>query len=140
MSDGADGELQKAAVAALSASTALRALIGNPVRLYQDVPDGPTFPYVTIGESQTLPDRAECIEGFEIFLTLDIWTRQNGIDFSPNKKIGAAIYSALHNADLTLTDFRCLEMLHDTTRYFVDADNRTVHGVTTFVAKVEPTV
>ncbi|HEY4309485.1 MAG TPA: DUF3168 domain-containing protein [Pirellulales bacterium] len=136
--NGPDYELQVAAVTALLADAALTALIGT--RLYQNVPANPAFPYVTIGESQNVPDDAECIDGSEIFLTLHVWTRQNGIDFGPNKKIVAALDAVLNNAVLTLAGgYRCVEIKRDGARFFVDPDNVTVHGVASYRAMVDPT-
>lgn len=137
--NGPDLELQASAKAALSASAALTALIG--ARLHQNVPPYTTWPgsYVTIGEGQNVPDLAECIDGSEIFLTMHVFTQENGIDYAPNKRIVAVMDSVLHNADLTLTGFRCVQILRDGSRFFVDNDNRTVHGVASYRALVEPT-
>ncbi len=60
---GPDLELQIAIVAVLRASADLKTLIGDPIRLYQSVPDGAAFPYITIGEGQCVPDVADCIDG-----------------------------------------------------------------------------
>lgn len=133
--NGPEYELQVAAVAALKASAELRALIGD--HLYQHVPPSPVFPYVTIGEAENLPDLAECIDGSEIFMTMHVFTRQNGIDYGPNKKIVAAMNAALIT-DLTLADYRCIEMQRSRASYFVESDNATVHGVAVYRAMVEP--
>lgn len=133
----ADLELQGAIVAALKASIPLQGLIGNPVRLHQDVPANPTFPYVTIGTTQDIPDLAECIDGWEIFVTLHVWSRDSG--FAQSKRIGRAIDDALHNASLTLNTHRCLLIERYAARYFLDADPSTKHGVLDFRALVEPT-
>ena len=42
--------LQDAVHAALAASAEMQALIGNPVRLYDHVPEDAAFPYVELGE------------------------------------------------------------------------------------------
>lgn len=137
MALGADLDLQRAIVTKLKASSDLQALISNPVRLFQDVPPGPTFPYVTIGISQRLPDLAECIDGAEIFSDLHIFSR--GAGFEQSKKIGAVLIDELHNATLSLGEHWCRLIELADERYFVDPDNLTKHGVITFRALVEPT-
>lgn len=138
MSDGPDLELQGAIVAKLKADGALQALIGNPIRLYQDVPtpNTLTFPYVTIGEGQNVPDQVQCIDGSEIFVDLHVWSRATG--FPECKRIAAAIEAALNDADLTLDSNRCVVILRDGARYLRDQDLVTKHAVITLRALTEP--
>lgn len=136
MAVGADLDLQRAIVTKLKASADLQALISNPIRLFQDVPPGPTFPYVTIGLSQRLPDLAECIDGAEIFADLHVFSR--GAGYEQVKKIGAVLIDELHNASLTLGEHWCRIIELSDERYFVESDNNTKHGVITFRALVEP--
>lgn len=141
MSGGPDVELQGAIVAELKADTTLRTLIGNPVRLHQVVPKEPTFPYVTIGESQNVPDLAGCINGSEIFVTLHVFSRtEPDQGYAEAKRIIAALDNVLHDADLTLAENRCVLIERDGSRVFTDADNSTRHGVVSYRALVEPTV
>lgn len=136
--NGPDLELQGAIVTKLKADTALRALIGNPVRLYQDVPANPQFPYVIVGEGQNVPDLAECIDGSEIFNTIHVFSRAGG--YAEAKRIVATLDAALHDADLTLTDHRCITIQRDGAQFFSESDGATAHGVVTYRALVEPTV
>ena len=137
MAIGADLDLQRAIVTKLKASTDLQALIANPIRLFQDVPPSPTFPYVTLGPSQRIPDLAECIDGAEIFADLHVFTRAAGYELC--KRIGATLIDELHDATLSLGEHRCLLIELSDERYFVESDNLTKHGVITFRALVEPT-
>lgn len=136
MAVGADLDLQRAIVTKLKASSDLQALISNPIRLFQDVPPGPTFPYVVLGPSQRLPDLAECIDGAEIFSDLHVFSR--GAGYEQAKRIGATLIDVLHYATLSLGEHRCLLIELSDERYFVDPDNLTKHGVVTFRALVEP--
>lgn len=138
MTIGADLDLQRAIVTKLKPDTDLQALISNPIRLFQDVPPGPTFPYVTLGPSQRLPDLAECIDGAEVFTDLHVYTRAPGYELV--KRIGATLIDILHDAVLTLGEHRCLLINLSSELYFVEPDNLTKHGVLTFRALVEPTV
>jgi hypothetical protein len=136
---GADLDLQRAIVTKLKTSSALQALIGATIRLHQDVPENPTFPYVTIGPSQRLPDLAECINGAEIFADIHVFARSNG--WAGCKQIGATLIAELHNADdLDLRENILVLIEIADERYFIEPDNLTKHGVVTFRALVEPIV
>lgn len=141
MSGGPDWELQTAIVTALRANTPLKALIGDPVRLHEvvptPVPPDSGFPYVTIGESQRVPDFADCIPGSEMFVTLHVFSRAGG--YEQAKRVIAAIDDVLDEADLTLPTHRCVEIRNDGWQTFTDQDLRTAHGVVTYRALVEPT-
>ena len=132
-----DLELQGAIVSVLSADSALQTLIGNPVRLYQQVPPNPTFPYVTIGRSSEDDDSVENLDASEIFPDIDVWSDPPAKDWVECKRICSAIRRALHNTELTLTENRCVQIQHRITRTFTDADNITRHGVVTFHAYTE---
>lgn len=128
--------LQTAIATALAADATLRTLIGNPVRLFQDVQPNRTFPYVTIGDTDDHPDLAECIDGWEIFVPFNIYSRTGG--FAEAKNIGTAIDAVLHDASLTLTGYVCkIIERSDPTRYVLGPDNTTKHGLITFRAVIE---
>lgn len=122
---GPDLELQIAIVTALKASADLKTLLGDPIRLYQDVPDDAAFPYITIGPGQTLPDLAECIDGSEVFPAIHIWSRANG--WSEAKKIAATIWAVLGVATFTMTQNRCLLFERDG---LGDQQGEMVDGIT----------
>lgn len=130
-------ELQIAINTALKASTDLQSLIGNPLRLYQDVPPNPTFPYITIGDDQNVPDLAQGLDGSEIFLDIHVWSRASG--YTECKKIGAAIKACFPvDGSLTLTENRDLLIERRSEQHMVDQDETTKHGIYTFRALVEP--
>jgi hypothetical protein len=135
---GPDFDLQRAIVTVLKASADLQSLIGNPIRLYQDAPANATFPYVTLGEGQVVPDLADCIDGSEIYPILHVWSRASG--FGEAKSIAATIWKALNGATLTMTENRCLllerDQLGDVT--LSDPDGVTKHIASHYRALVEP--
>jgi hypothetical protein len=135
---GPDLELQIAMVAVLVANTDLKSLIGSTPRIYQDVPATPTFPYVTIGEAQTVPDLAECIDGSEIFPVFHIWSRASG--FTEAKKISATIWAALNGATLTLSQNKCVLLERDGVgdQAMRDPDGTTKHIASHYRAVCEP--
>jgi hypothetical protein len=130
--------LHAAITTALRADGPLQALIGNPIKLFEDVQPSPAFAYIVIGETDDVPELAECIDGWEIFVPIHIYSRTGG--FEEAKQIGAAIDAVLHNAALSLTGYALKVLERDSpTRYVKAPDNTTVHGLVTFLAKIEPT-
>jgi len=137
MAIGMVNELRAAMVDVLKANSELQALIGNPVRLYSQVKPNPTKPYVTLIGSQQVDDSVEKLDAAEIFINVDVWSDSPAKDDVECNTICSAIRRALHNADLTLTENRCVQIQERITRVFVDADNITRHGVVTFRAETE---
>lgn len=128
-------DLQIALVAILKADADVKGLLGTPARIYQDVPDLPTFPYVTIGDDHNVPDLAQFLDGSEIFLDIHVWSRGPGM--TECKKIGATIMSAIPPA-VVLSQNRNLLVEPRNQRYLTDADTITSHGVITLRALTEP--
>lgn len=136
MSGGPDLELQAAVYVALVADPTLTGLLAAG-RIFQDVPANQSPPYVTIGESQNVPDLADCIDGSEIFLTMHVITRGGG--YALAKKIVAAMDDVLHEAELELPAHRLVLMERGGARFFKEVDSLTAHSVVTYRALVEPT-
>lgn len=136
MSGGPDFELQKAVAARLKADATLVSLTGVNARIFQDVTASPTFPYITIGESQNLPDKAECIDGSEIFITLHVYSKAPG--FGQVKAIAAAISDSLDEAALDLDEHDLFELTRDSVLFRTDPDNVIKHAILVFRALTEP--
>jgi hypothetical protein len=135
---GHDLELQGAIKTALAASTDLASAMGGTLRLYQDVPEDVTFPYITLGEGQLVPDLAECIDGSEVFPVLHVWSRSHG-GFEEAKKIAANIFVALTAAPITLTENKCLLLERDQLGEITlrDPDGKTKHIACHYRAMIE---
>ncbi|MFC5423042.1 DUF3168 domain-containing protein [Bosea eneae] len=106
-------------------------------RVLDHVPSDVSFPYIEIGEFQTLDDGAQCHDGQEVFVTLHVWSRPG--DDRPGqveaKTIAGAVRGSLHEAALDLgADWQFLEIAHQDTRYLKDPDGLTSHAVLTFRA------
>lgn len=130
--------LQAAIIAALKNASAITAIVG--ARVYDNVPIGASFPYVTYGEDQVIEDDAdagECqIEGMEVFTSVHAWSRALGrVEV---KRLGGAIREAIHNTALSVTGFRVHLIEHESTRYLRDPDGITSHGVVLFRALLDP--
>lgn len=125
--------LQAAAIAALKNHAPLSALIGQ--RLYDDVPERPTFPYVTWGDDGTNDDSFDCVTGSEIFFSLHVWSRAVGKPEA--KRIAGVIRELLDENELTVTDHHLVTLNHRITRWPSEPDGLTKHGVVTFRALID---
>lgn len=135
MSDPSEA-LQRAIYDRLRSDAAVAALVAG--RVFDLVPQDnpPAFPYVSFGAFQVLDDSAGCIDGAEVFVTLDVWSRSQGTVEA--KRICAAVASALHEADLPLDgEHRLVEITRNSSNVFMDADGLTAHGVITLRALTE---
>jgi len=121
-------ELQGAIVARLKAWAGLSGTVNG--RVYDAVPAGAAFPYITVGEGDETSDDADCIDGFEISLDIDIWSRANG--YPEAKRISEEVREAIKSADLTLPTNALVDFRHRQTRFLRDPDGLTSHAVMTF--------
>jgi hypothetical protein len=128
-------ELQKAVYGALVADAALVALLGG-ARIYDDVPRGAAFPYITFGPGTTRDWSTGTEAGAEHLFTLRAWSKAGG-----EKEVHLvleAIRAALHEASLTLDGHRLVSLRHETSDALRGADGETYQGVARFRAVTEP--
>lgn len=126
-------ELQAAIVATLKGSSP--AVAGG--RIYDRLPDGvPTFPYVTLGPAQVLPDKADCIDGVETFPQIDVWSRSVG--YGEVKTLVKLIMSLLDDQPLPLPGFSVVVFEHQSTQYLRDPDGQTSRAAITFRGLIQP--
>jgi hypothetical protein len=126
--------LQGALVTALKADVDVAAIVAD--RVY-DMPPGPTptFPYVSWGSAQVLPEKFDCIEGTEIHLTIDAWSRQPG--YPEVKRIADAVISAIDEQPPTISGFSVLELQLEQVNYLADPDGLTRHASIVFRALID---
>ncbi|WP_315833898.1 DUF3168 domain-containing protein [Bradyrhizobium prioriisuperbiae] len=91
--------LQTAIFAALTAPGALPAVVGG--RVYDERVQNSAMPYLSMGDCQVLPDKAECIDGAECFPIIDVWSVYKG--YKEAKEIAAAILAKLDDKPQNLT-------------------------------------
>jgi Protein of unknown function (DUF3168) len=121
-------ELQAAIVSKLKNDSGVQAVVGQ--RIYDEVPSNPTFPYISIGDNQVLPDKADCIDGTEIFWQLDGWARDP--TFPMTKSISKAVVAALDDAVLTVSGYDSIVVEINTINYLHDPDGITRHVALSF--------
>ena len=121
-------ELQSAIVDKLLADSGVQAVVGS--RVYVLPPKAPMFPYISIGDNQVLPDKADCIDGTEIFWQIDGWTRdQTGPE---DKEISKAVVAALDDQSLTVSGYNAVIAEINTISYLRDPDGLTRHAAIGF--------
>lgn len=125
-------ELQAALVATLKGVSPMIA----EGRIYDQPPEMPPFPYVTLGDCQVLPDKAGCIDGVEVYPQIDVWSRAVG--FPETKAIAAAVKAALDDQPLSLNGFAVVVFEHQSTHYLRDPDGLTRHAAIVFRGLIQP--
>ncbi|MBU2483904.1 MAG: DUF3168 domain-containing protein [Alphaproteobacteria bacterium] len=127
---------QRVAVTHMRGRAALTALV--PSENFMDRNERPErFPCVLVGEAQTVEDAADCIVGSEVFLTLHVWTRENG--FTACKSIAGEIRRALKGVSEIQDGFECVFSFDDTT-FLRDPGGELSHGVVRFAVLTEDLV
>jgi hypothetical protein len=146
MSSDAAWEVQKALKAVLCANATLTALLASgAASILDDVPENEKFPYVTIGDIQSLADETYTELGQEHICTINAWTsrtdRAGGTKGYEGRKtarnIIAAIFDALNHKTLSPTGFVNTNMTYQFSDVFRD-DADTYHGAIRFRVVTEP--
>lgn len=123
----ADRALAAAIHAAGSADAGVRAVLGNPARLYDLPPSDPVFPYATLGRVESRPVDASGGEAIEHALTLHVWSRYGGRAEAVDAV--AALRAAFHDAPVDVAGRRLVFLFAQFTDVFRSGDGATTHGV-----------
>lgn len=127
--------LQQALYAAVTGSASLAALIGPP-RVYDDVPQGTPFPYLTLGQSTLRDWSTGTDDAEEHILTLHVWSRAGGRKVM--HEVMDALRATLHDQPLALSGHRLVNIRHEISEARRDPDGKTYHGIVRFRAVTEP--
>ena len=127
--------LQEAILAALSADVALRAIIGTPARIFDDVPRDTLFPYLTIGDGDEIEAGTATEAGSEHRITLHAWSRYAGR--REVKLILERVRTILHDANLTITGNRLINLRCEAMEFTRATDGRNTHGLARIKAMLE---
>jgi len=131
----ASWSLQQSIFARLTSDPALLALLGAP-RVYDDVPPGTPYPYLTFGHSTLRDWSTGSEEGDEHVLTLHVWSQAGGKRQA--HEIMSAVRVALHDQPLALAGHRLVNLRHEFSEARRDADGETTHGIVRYRAVTEP--
>lgn len=126
-----DAALQKAMAGALRGANVA------DKKIYDRVQDGKEPLYVAFGPAQVIDDSVDCVDGYEVFQQIDVWSRAVGSVEA--KTVAGQVRAALHEAELTLAGFRLIEIRHQDTRVFADPDGLTTHAALSFRALIQET-
>jgi hypothetical protein len=120
--------VQKATIARLDADPVVFGITGG--RVYDGVPPNAVKPYISFGPFQLLPEHGACLDGGEIFMTLDCWAA--GPSTVQVKQLGAAVAASLDLAELVLdTPQLLVELTVEQIQYLRDPDGLTAHAAVT---------
>jgi hypothetical protein len=127
--------LQKALHAALTSDAPLLALLGGP-RIWDDVPRGAAFLYVTFGPTATRDWSTGGEPGEEHVVTLHVWSRAAGS--KEVQEIAGAIRAALHDRALVLEAHRLVNLRQESAETRREADEEGYRGSVRLRAVTEP--
>jgi hypothetical protein len=119
--------LQGAVVSRLKADVATTALVAQ--RVFDAVPAGAVFPYITLGGGQQNGDDIDCADISETFFQIHGWSRSVG--WPEAKNIARAIRDAL-KAPLAITGFDIQIQEYQQTQLLDDPDGLTRHAMVEF--------
>ena len=123
---GHENALQKALIAHLRADDALKALLGDPARIWDQAPRGAAYPHLLIERSESRPVAAEGC-GVEHSLTLRCSSRFEGVEEA--KAICAAVRAAVHEVSLEGDGVRTVSIRATFADVFRSSDHKRVWGV-----------
>ena len=112
---------------------ALNGVISCPV--YDNAPQGASFPYVTIGEANLTDDDTDRIQCVYISYVIHVWSQADGR--KEIKTIMGEIYNALHLTKFSESGYSFTENYFLSSDSFVETDGKTRHGVQTFKLTME---
>lgn len=135
----ASEELQQLIEDTLRADSSVSAIVGS--RVYDTAPpqNRRTYPDITFGASDYVPESLECLVSREETFQLDCWTRDHG-RLGSCRALTDAVKRVLHDAELALTTNALIRMQVELVRVFRDHDGITGHGVVQVTASVEEAV
>ncbi len=97
--------LQIAILGILKADAAVDALVAD--RIFDRVPPDAVVPYISFGPRQAISDDALCLDGYEVFVQIDAWSRIVGQ--TEAQSIAGAVREALRDIEVVLIGFNLHE-------------------------------
>lgn len=128
--------VQKALLAHLVAQVSLRVWLGNPPRIYDEVPSDPVYPYVSLGrvEAQTLGGIG--VTATEQVVTLTAVSRFSGTEEA--RAIAAELRLILDQASFALEDQHLVSVRVTYVDVFRAADRHSIYGLVRLRIVSEP--
>ena len=122
--------LQTAIYNTLTNDSNLTNTLGTSV--YDDVPEGSSFPYIQIGQDTINEYGTKDLDGADTSLTLHIWSQYKGA--MQTKNIMDRLHSLLHDSNISVTGFNLINLRFEFGDILRDPDGVTRHGIIRFRA------
>ena len=126
-------DIQAAQDAVLREDVTLIGLVGK--RIYDSVPEDPVFPYIVIGDDQTIDDSNQCSDVWRVVSRVHVYTRSVG---NMEIKTITGRVQTLLKAPLTLENFNISSHFMNDTVYLREEGTQR-HSVTVFENILSPT-
>lgn len=105
--------------------------------VFDAVPSSDPFPRIVIGPAQTIGDFADCYDGSEHFVQIDVYSKKTA-SMPEVKGIASEVRGILHDADLTLEDGHELVSIEfRDVNYSREPDGKTARARLTFRAETQ---
>lgn len=115
------------ALVALLKSSGPSGDLGVADRIYDRPPADVQFPYIRVGDDQTVGDDDDCEELSEVFCRIHVWSQAAG---KPEAKtIAGAVRAAIRAATWSLPGFAVDNVQFVQTLYLDDPDGISTHAV-----------
>jgi len=122
--------LQEALYASLNNDSTLTSTLGSSV--YDEAPEGSSFPYVVLGESTAIEYDTKDVDGSENTMTFHVWSQYRGA--KETKNIMDRLHDLLHDYSLSVTGANLINLRFEFSDLVRDPDGITRHGVMRFRA------
>ena len=125
--------VQDAVHDALAGSAEVQALLGNPARIFDHVPPGASFPYLTLGTTEAVANDTKDGTGMKQTITMVVWSRYRGR--KEVKDILKAVYDTLHNQSLNVAGQSFASARFESAAADIDNDGVTYRGVCQYLIR-----
>ena len=100
--------------------------------MYDEVIEGNTYPFITLGEETTIDYSTKTATGSETTINIHIWSQYKGS--KQTKEIMDKVHDLLHDSNLSVTGFNLINLRFEYSDIMRDPDGITRHGVMRFRA------
>jgi len=100
--------------------------------VYDEVIEGNTYPFITLGEETTIDYSTKTATGSETTVNIHIWSQYKGS--KQTKEIMDKVHDLLHDSNLSVTGFNLINLRFEYSDIMRDPDGITRHGVMRFRA------
>jgi len=100
--------------------------------VYDEVIEGNTYPFITLGEETTIDYSTKTATGSETTINIHIWSQYKGS--KQTKEIMDKVHDLLHDSNLSVTGFNLINLRFEFSDIMRDPDGITRHGVMRFRA------